>query len=60
MATVRRRISSSWVPSYSCEERMRTSGAEDSRRYTSFLNAYLESKGAAPVNLDAFRTLPSS
>ena len=26
----------------------------------SFINAYLTSKGEAPVNLDQFRTLPSS
>jgi hypothetical protein len=33
---------------------------DDERSHAAFLNAYLESKGAAPVNLDAFRTLPSS
>ena len=33
---------------------------DDEVSHESFLNAYLESKGAAPVNLDAFRTLPSS
>jgi hypothetical protein len=33
---------------------------DDERSHAAFLNAYLESKGADPVNLDAFRTLPSS
>jgi hypothetical protein len=33
---------------------------DDELSHAAFLNAYLESKGAAPVNLDAFRTLPSS
>ena len=33
---------------------------DDERSHAAFLNAYLESKGAAPVNLDEFRTLPSS
>src|ERR1700689_3190732 len=33
---------------------------EDEQSHAAFLNAYLESKGAKPVNLDAFRTLPSS
>jgi hypothetical protein len=33
---------------------------DDQRSHAAFLNAYLASKGAAPVNLDAFRTLPSS
>ena len=33
---------------------------EDEQSHAAFLNAYLESKGAEPVNLDAFRTLPSS
>ena len=28
--------------------------------HAAFLNAYLRSKGAPPVNLDEFRTLPSS
>ncbi len=32
----------------------------DEQSHAAFLNAYLESKGADPVNLDAFRTLPSS
>ncbi len=33
---------------------------EDELTHETFLNAYLASKGAATVNLDAFRTLPSS
>jgi hypothetical protein len=33
---------------------------EDEQSHAAFLNSYLESKGADPVNLDAFRTLPSS
>ena len=33
---------------------------DDERSHAAFLNAYLRSQGAAPVNLDAFRTLPSS
>jgi hypothetical protein len=33
---------------------------DDEESHAAFLNAYLESKGAQPVNLDAFRTLPSS
>jgi Ferritin-like domain len=32
----------------------------DEQSHAGFLNAYLESKGADPVNLDKFRTLPSS
>jgi hypothetical protein len=32
----------------------------DEQSHATFLNAYLESKGADPVNLDKFRTLPSS
>src|ERR1700733_2318873 len=32
----------------------------DEQSHAAFLNAYLKSKGADPVNLDAFRTLPSS
>jgi Ferritin-like domain len=32
----------------------------DEQSHVAFLNAYLESKGADPVNLDKFRTLPSS
>ncbi len=33
---------------------------EDELSHEVFINAYLESKGAEPVNLDQFRTLPSS
>jgi hypothetical protein len=33
---------------------------EDEMTHEVFINAYLVSKGAEPVNLDAFRTLPSS
>jgi Ferritin-like domain len=33
---------------------------EDERTHFTFLNAYLESKGADPVNLDQFRTLAGS
>jgi hypothetical protein len=33
---------------------------EDEFTHFSFINAYLVSKGAQPVNLDRFRTLPSS
>jgi hypothetical protein len=33
---------------------------EDELTHEVFINAYLESKGRRPVNLDAFRTLPSS
>ena len=33
---------------------------DDEQSHAAFLNAYLQSKGAQPVNLDAFRTLPSS
>ena len=33
---------------------------EDEFSHAAFLNAYLASKGADPVNLDQFRTLPSS
>ncbi|HEV7129633.1 MAG TPA: ferritin-like domain-containing protein [Ktedonobacterales bacterium] len=33
---------------------------DDELSHAAFLNAYLQSKGAQPVNLDAFRTLPSS
>jgi hypothetical protein len=32
----------------------------DEASHAAFLNAYLESKGAEPVNLDQFRTLPGS
>jgi Ferritin-like domain len=37
-----------------------TSNTLDELSHATFLNAYLESKGADPVNLDQFRTLPSS
>ena len=33
---------------------------DDELSHAAFLNAYLISKGEAPVDLDAFRTLPSS
>ena len=33
---------------------------DDEVSHAAFLNAYLTSKGASPVNLDQFRTLPSS
>jgi hypothetical protein len=33
---------------------------DDEASHEKFLNAYLRSQGAKPVNLDAFRTLPSS
>jgi hypothetical protein len=33
---------------------------QDEQSHAAFLNAYLKSKGAAPVNLDAFRTLPGT
>src|SRR6476620_5931720 len=33
---------------------------DDEITHAAFLNAYLASKGAQPVNLDQFRTLPSS
>ncbi|MBV9196015.1 MAG: twin-arginine translocation signal domain-containing protein [Solirubrobacterales bacterium] len=33
---------------------------DDELSHAAFLNAYLKSKGARPVNLDEFRTLPSS
>ncbi len=33
---------------------------DDEVSHAKFLNAYLKSQGAKPVNLDAFRTLPSS
>src|SRR5277367_5494622 len=37
-----------------------TSNTLDEQSHAEFLNAYLQSKGADPVDLDAFRTLPSS
>jgi hypothetical protein len=33
---------------------------DDEISHAQFLNAYLTSQGTRPVNLDAFRTLPSS
>jgi len=37
-----------------------TDNTDDELSHANFLNAYLVSVGAQPVNLDAFRTLPSS
>jgi hypothetical protein len=37
-----------------------TDNTDDEISHEQFLNAYLASKGAAPVNLDPFRTLPGS
>jgi Ferritin-like domain len=37
-----------------------SSNTLDEQSHATFLNAYLESVGAEPVNLDEFRTLPSS
>ncbi len=37
-----------------------TDNTDDELSHAAFLNAYLKGKGAEPVNLDAFRTLPSS
>ena len=37
-----------------------TSNTLDERSHANFLNAYLTAKGAEPVNLNKFRTLPSS
>src|SRR5689334_2708957 len=34
--------------------------ADDEQSHANFINAYLEPHGAQPINLDAFRTLPSS
>ena len=34
--------------------------ADDEHSHANFINAYLEANGAEPINLDAFRTLPSS
>ena len=33
---------------------------DDEQSHAAFINAYLEAKGADPINLDKFRTLPSS
>ncbi len=37
-----------------------TDNTDDEISHAAFLNAYLASRGAAPVNLDKFRTLPST
>jgi hypothetical protein len=37
-----------------------SSNTLDEQSHAAFLNAYLQSKGAFPVNFDQFRTLPSS
>jgi hypothetical protein len=37
-----------------------TDNTDDEISHAAFLNAYLKSRGAEPVNLDKFRTLPSS
>ena len=37
-----------------------TDNTDDELSHAAFLNAYLKSQGADPVNLDRFRTLPSS
>ena len=34
--------------------------ADDEQSHANFINAYLASKGAEPINLDKFRSLPSS
>jgi hypothetical protein len=34
--------------------------ADDEQSHANFINSYLASKGAGPINLDKFRTLPSS
>jgi hypothetical protein len=34
--------------------------ADDEQSHANFINAYLKAHGAQPINLDAFRTLPSS
>jgi Ferritin-like domain len=33
---------------------------DDEQSHADFINAYLQARGAQPINLDAFRTLPSS
>jgi Ferritin-like domain len=33
---------------------------DDEQSHANFINAYLQSRGAQPINLDPFRTLPSS
>lgn len=42
------------LPRYICDDR------DDERSHALLINAYLESIGEQPVNLDAFRTLPGS
>lgn len=37
-----------------------TDNTDDELSHAAFINAYLKSKGEAPVNFDGFRTLPSS
>jgi hypothetical protein len=37
-----------------------TDNTDDEESHAAFLNAYLASRGAQPVNLDKFRTLPST
>ena len=34
--------------------------ADDEQSHANFINAYLAANGAEPINLDPFRTLPSS
>jgi hypothetical protein len=34
--------------------------ADDEQSHANFINAYLKARGAQPINLDPFRTLPSS
>jgi Ferritin-like domain len=34
--------------------------ADDERSHANFINAYLKSRGASPINLDKFRMVPSS
>jgi hypothetical protein len=34
--------------------------ADDEQSHADFINAYLQARGAQPINLDKFRTLPSS
>jgi rubrerythrin len=34
--------------------------ADDEQSHADFINAYLQARGAQPINLDPFRTLPSS
>ncbi len=46
-----------WIPT--CPSTI-SDNTDDELSHAAFLNAYLQSKGAEPVNLDAFRTLPGS